>query len=173
MLCILCLSVACSTQAAQSGPPASVGYMKIFQEINNAKGKIVLVNFFATWCGPCMLEIPGLVALRKMYPEKEIHMVGISVDTDYGKLRAFLEKNPLNYTVYHADPQVGQIFQVSNIPKMLIYDQSGALVVNHAGFLAPDQLKNVVEELIQKQKASETAQLPADGQQAAEVQTKQ
>lgn len=173
MICLIFFSTACNAQAAQSGPPPSVGYMKIFQEINDARGKVVVVNFFATWCGPCMLEIPGLVELRKLYPESEIFIMGISLDTDYGQLRKFLQKNPVNYTVYHADAQVGSIFQVNTIPKMLVYDRQGSLVVNHAGFLAPEQLKHVLDDLIHKNKADNTDRAPAGRQQAAEVQNQQ
>lgn len=173
LCCVLLLAVAGAAQSAPSGPPPTVGYMKIFREINDAKGKVVLVNFFATWCGPCVQEIPGLVALRKVYPEQDILMLGISMDTDYGKLRSFLQQIPVNYTVYHADAQVSQIFQVSALPKMLVYDQRGALVVNHNGFFPPEQLKQVLDGLLHENTANNNAQAPSGPQRAEAAASKQ
>ncbi len=168
LICFMLLIATDYAQSVQAGPPPTIGYMKLFREINESKGKVVLINFFATWCVPCQQEIPGLMSLRKLYPEQEIRMIGVSMDTDYGQLRAYLEKTPVNYTVYHADAQVAQIFQVSSLPKMLVYDQKGSLVVDHSGFVAPEQLKQVLDKLVADgDTAGNTDQMTASPQQAA------
>lgn len=144
-----CLAVLALPVGAMASPP-EINSMELFRILNQSKGKVVVVNFFATWCPPCVLEVPGLMEIRKQYPESELTLVAVSFDTDMGKLDEFLDKAKVNYTVYLGSQDVAEAFQVIGLPKLLVYNKKGGLEVNHNGFMTPDKLKETIETLKNK-----------------------
>src|SRR6476620_7472319 len=70
------------------------------------KGKVVLLNFWATWCGPCKVEIPEFVELYDQYKDKGLVIVGISVDDSPEQLQAFMKEYRMNYPVLQMTPDV-------------------------------------------------------------------
>jgi thiol-disulfide isomerase/thioredoxin len=143
------LSLALASSAFAS--PPEINAMEMFRLLNQSKGKVVVVNFFATWCPPCVLEVPGLMEIRKQYPDSELTLVSVSFDTDMEKLDGFLDTAKVNYTVYTGAQDVAEAFQVVGLPKLLVYNKKGALEVNHNGFMTPDKLKETIETLKNKQ----------------------
>lgn len=125
-------------------------HIELLKTINAARGKVVLVNFFASWCQPCKMEIPGLIDLRESLPEDELLMLGISMDEDMHALLRYVEQTPFNYPVFHGDLNVARVFQVSSLPKMLIYNKRGGLAVRHEGFVPKAELHEVLEELLKQ-----------------------
>ena len=103
---------------------------------NNAKGKVILLNFWATWCKPCVKEFPELVKLYSDYKEKGFELVFISLDVpeDVPKLKPFLQKYDVDFTTYvstFANPEDLIDFIDKNwqgaIPTTYIYDKDGNL----------------------------------------------
>ncbi len=90
-------------------------------------GKVVLVNFWATWCPPCRKELPDLEALYQRFRSRGLVILAIS-DEDAGKVQPFVAEQKLNYPVL-LDPgrKVNELFQVEGIPKSFVYDRSGKL----------------------------------------------
>jgi len=127
--------------------PKEISSMELFKLLNESRGKIVVVNFFATWCPPCILEIPGLIEVRKQYPESELMLISVSFDTDMDKLEQFMGKAKLNYPVYMGTQDTAEAFQVIGLPKLLVYNKKGALETNHNGFMSPDALKETIDTL--------------------------
>ena len=142
---ILLLGLAAQAQAQTVLP---IDHIDLMQQVRDNKGKVVLVNFFATWCGPCLVEIPGLKQLRMEFSEDEVLILGVSVDEDPAVLPGFAKRMAFNYPVYHAKPGLAQFFAVQAIPKMLIYNTRGELALDHAGFLDPKQLKQELATLL-------------------------
>ena len=99
--------------------------------LSELRGKVVLLNFWATWCPPCREEIPELISIRKAYPADKVVIVGISLDSDRGKLESFAEAMNFNYPVYLAEPDVPALFGISSIPFNLLYDKTGKLSLIH------------------------------------------
>lgn len=146
----LLLAVLAFPVASGAGLPAMVRPLDLLAAIGAAKGKVVLVNFWATWCSPCRVEVPELMRLRAAYPESELEILGVSVDESQDSLDAFLKKLPLNYPVGRANEEVPRMFQVSTIPKLLVYDRSGSLIHIREGVTSGSELRRMVDALLAK-----------------------
>lgn len=109
--------------------------------LRDHQGKIVVLDFWATWCPPCRQSIPELVALQKKYREKDVVVIGISLDhptqIKNSDLSAFKEKYNMNYIMLRANPKVAQDYfgnyQIS-IPTMFIIDKSGKIADKLVGY---------------------------------------
>jgi thiol-disulfide isomerase/thioredoxin len=93
------------------------------------KGKVVVVDFWATWCPPCRTEIPGYIALQKKYAADGLVIVGISVDTDGPEVvRKYMKDVGINYQIVIADDQVQDLFApIQGYPTTFIIDRDGLI----------------------------------------------
>jgi thiol-disulfide isomerase/thioredoxin len=100
------------------------------------RGKVVIINFWATWCGPCRMEIPDLIALQKKYP-KELQVVGISEDEiPADQVKQFVAANHMNYSVAMTTPEIERLFPgINALPTTYIVNRDGRVVMRHAGTL--------------------------------------
>lgn len=123
---------------------------EVLELVKNNKGKIIFLNFFATWCPPCREEIPELIALRKEYSEDKVLFVGISLDSASDKLERFVQNMDFTYPVYKAGPDVGPLFGIVSIPYNMAYSAAGELVASEAGMVNGKELKLFLDQLLQK-----------------------
>jgi thiol-disulfide isomerase/thioredoxin len=100
------------------------------------RGKVVIVNFWATWCGPCRAEIPDLVALQDKYRD-QLQVIGISEDEGPPEgVKQFAAAHHVNYPVMMTTPQIRELFPgVSALPTSFILDRESRLVQKHVGML--------------------------------------
>jgi thiol-disulfide isomerase/thioredoxin len=93
------------------------------------KGKVIVVDFWATWCGPCIHEIPGYIALQKRYAERGLVVVGISVDQQGADVVSkFVSDRAINYPIAMATPEVIAAFGgIEGIPTTFLIDREGQL----------------------------------------------
>jgi peroxiredoxin len=114
------------------------------------KGKVVILDFWATWCPPCRAEIPGLIDLQKTYGKQGLMVVGVSVDqggTDV--IKSFVEKFGMNYPVLVADDKVQQAFGgFDAIPVTLVIDRQGRIVKRHLGLTEKDEFEAEIKPLL-------------------------
>jgi len=96
--------------------------------LSSLRGKVVLVNFWATWCPPCRKEMPDLESLYQQYEQKGLIVLAIS-DEENAKVKSFIEDKKITYPIL-LDPKrkVNDLFQVEGIPKSFVYNREGKLV---------------------------------------------
>jgi thiol-disulfide isomerase/thioredoxin len=102
------------------------------------KGKVVLLNFWATWCGPCRSEIPSLIRLQDEYKDR-LQIIGIDVDDDDAeRLRAFVKGKGINYPVAMATVPVRVAYGgINALPTLFVINQEGKMVQKHVGLFDP------------------------------------
>ncbi len=114
-------------------------------------GKVVVVNFWATWCKPCMAEIPAFSRVYSSYQgSKDVVMLGVMTDNpDEMALLNFMSDHELLYPVVRADRDILMAFQYPEaIPTTFVYGRSGKLEVSHRGPMNDDELKPIIDKLL-------------------------
>ena len=102
-------------------------------------GKVVVIDFWATWCAPCKEELPVLQKLYKKYASQGLVVVGVSVDKDAANIPSFAKKLALTFPVVHdAGHQVSGRYQPPRMPSSYIIDRKGIVRYVHGGFRADD-----------------------------------
>lgn len=104
------------------------------------RGKVVLLNVWATWCGPCRKEIPELRALHAAYRDRGFEVVGVSVDTDGTDetIRAFLKEFRMDYPIWRdPDERVSALFRLAGVPATFLIDRRGILRWKMTGPVEP------------------------------------
>lgn len=99
------------------------------------RGKVTLVNFWATWCGPCQVEIPQFVALQKAHPDT-LQIVGLSLDDSVDAVRVFVVAHQMTYPVALVDQEFDHHFGgVVGLPTTFVVDPAGRIVSRHVGLV--------------------------------------
>jgi thiol-disulfide isomerase/thioredoxin len=115
----------------------------------DARGKVVLLNFWATWCGPCRMEVPDLVELQKKYQDR-LQVIGLVVDdADEDAVRKFAKRYGINYPIAMATDEMRfQFGGVPALPTSFIIDPQGRVVQKHIGLRDPELYELEVRALL-------------------------
>jgi peroxiredoxin len=103
--------------------------------LSSLQGQVVLLNFWATWCKPCTIEIPWFVEFQRKYGERGLVVLGVSLDEDGWKsVRPFLERQQVNYRIMIGGETVTSLFGgIDSLPATLLIDRQGRIASTHAG----------------------------------------
>ncbi len=116
------------------------------------KGKIVVIDFWATWCPPCRAEVPGYVKLQDAFRDKGVVLVGISLDQGANaedKVVKFMEQNDINYPIVMGNPEVTEAFGgVDSIPTTFVVDRDGQLVNRKVGYKPTSYFEELLAGLL-------------------------
>ena len=139
-------------QAARKMPVFSLEHAVTGEKISSEtfRGKSLLVVFFATWCPPCIQEIPNLIDLQRQYGENGFSVVAISVDSEGKKMvRRLVKKEKINYPVLMADREVTKGFGgVLGIPTSFLVNKKGTVVKKYPGYVAHSVLSKDISQVI-------------------------
>jgi peroxiredoxin len=119
-------------------------------KLSDFKGKVVIVDFWATWCPPCRAEIPDFIALQDKYGKQGLVIVGISVDQGGAPVVAsFAQKNKINYQLVLADDQVAEAYGANEgIPTTFVIDRKGNIIAKHLGKTDADVFENEIKSAL-------------------------
>lgn len=132
---------------AQAAPIAGVDQAGLDKILKENRGKVIMLNFFATWCPPCKAEIPEIVKLRAAWADSKLAIIGLSVDENKAAVPPFIEKLKVNYPVYMAARDVTDHYRVTSVPHNAFIGPDGKLVISEPGMADESVLRQVVEDL--------------------------
>jgi thiol-disulfide isomerase/thioredoxin len=116
------------------------------------RGKVVLLDFWATWCGPCRMEIPTLVKLYNDYHSKGLEVVGLSVEMNDNQPKEYFDKfiagNQINYPIGLANMGTLRDYGINPIPTTFFIDKSGKVALSFVGVHPEGEFTGAVEKLL-------------------------
>jgi thiol-disulfide isomerase/thioredoxin len=121
--------------------------------LSQYKGQVVMLNFWASWCGPCRQEMPLLENIYKKYNKMGFTLIGVNVEPDSKAAEGFLKETPVSFPViYDKDSTVSKAYDVSGMPSTVIIDRKGNIRVLHRGYKPGDEneyldsIRNLIRE---------------------------
>jgi len=115
------------------------------------RGKIVYLDFWASWCGPCLKSIPAIEAMRKEFPASKVQILAVNLDQKSKKALRFLEKNPIGYpSVHNPAGDIPKSFGLETMPTSYLIDANGVVRYVHRGYQSGDieEIRSQIRKLI-------------------------
>ena len=114
------------------------------------EGKVILLNFWATWCGPCKIEIPGFVTMNQKYQDQGLVVLGVSIDETVTMLKPFAEALKINYPVLVGDghDDLWEAYPMFGVPNTFLIGRDGKLCRQYTGLALEEQLEPEIEALL-------------------------
>ncbi len=138
-------------------------------KLSNYRGKVVLLDFWATWCGGCKVEIPWYMEFQKKYRDGGLSVVGVSVDDDGWKsVKPFLEEKQVNYPVVIGDWDLAGRFGITSLPVTLLIDRNGRIADLRVGMVDRDAFDREIQILLKESAAKKRAKVRCKGLRSAE-----
>jgi peroxiredoxin len=119
--------------------------------LSDYKGKVVLLDFWATWCGPCRLQIPWFIEMQRDNKDRGFEVLGVSMDDNgWEDVKPFLAEMKINYRVVIGNDQTSEMYGgVESLPTTFLIDREGKIAVVHVGLTSKKDIQDGVEQLLQ------------------------
>lgn len=118
--------------------------------LSDFSGKVVILDFWATWCPPCRAEIPHFVELYDTHKDEGLEIIGVSLDRNAERVvEAFAEENRINYTLLVGDNDVTDLYGgIMSIPTTFIIDRDGRITERFVGYRGKEVFEEAIKELL-------------------------
>lgn len=139
-----------STQARKTAPDfALTDQDGRTLRLSDYRGRVVLLDFWATWCHGCKTEIPWYMEFEGKYKERGLAVIGVSMDADGWKsVRPFIAEKKMNYDVVIGSDELGRKFGLNDMPLTLLIDRNGKIADSHAGVVDKVAWEQEIQELL-------------------------
>ncbi len=121
--------------------------------LSDYTGKIVLINFFGTWCAPCRKEMPDFVEVYSLYKDKNVEFIGIAVNSDLDAVKGFIDEFGIEFPILmdgSLESVAGKL-GIRAIPSTLIVDEDSNALIGHTGLLTKAQLIDILEDVLNQE----------------------
>lgn len=118
--------------------------------LSDYKGKVVLLDFWATWCGPCGIEIPWFTDLQRKYKDRGFTVLGVAMDdAGWKDVKPFVAERKINYQIVLGDDKTSdQYGDVEALPTTFMIDREGRIASVHVGLVGKDEFDNAIQKLL-------------------------
>lgn len=121
--------------------------------LSDYKGNVVLLNFWATWCGGCKLEIPWYMEFDKTYRSSGLTVVGVSLDDEGSKVvKPFVDQKKIAYPIVIGNESIAKEYAVESMPVTLLIDREGRVAMAHSGVVDKAEVERDIRELLTERK---------------------
>lgn len=119
-------------------------------QLSDYRGKVVLLNFWATWCGPCRIEIPWFVDFERQYKDRGFAVIGVSMDEEgWSAIKPFTSEVGVNYRILLGDSSIAEKYGgVDSLPTTFLIDREGRIVSTHIGLVGRSKYENEIKQLL-------------------------
>jgi len=132
------------------GPSEHFGLISASEfNVDNYKGQVLVLDFWATWCGPCKMEIPHLIELQEKYRDQGLVIVGITLDDDPDScVPKYAAEVGMNYVNVRGTEQMKGEYNVIGLPTIVVFDRDGNKVLTRPGYIEKGQLEEIIQPLL-------------------------
>jgi len=119
--------------------------------LSDYKGKVVLLDFWATYCGPCRIEIPWFMDFERKHKSQGFSVLGVSMDDDgWDAVKPFITELAINYRVMVGDDSTAEMYGgIEALPTTFLIDRDGKIAAVHVGLTSKGEMENGIEQLLQ------------------------
>jgi thiol-disulfide isomerase/thioredoxin len=138
-------------------------------KLSDYQGKVVMLDFWATWCGPCRIEVPGFIELQKRYASQGFTIIGISMDDSAPPVVEFYKQFQMNYPVAIGNDRLGDLYGgMQGLPTTFMIGRDGRIYAKHVGATDPEVFEAEIKQLLAAGPTAEYTKFHQVGQVFAE-----
>jgi peroxiredoxin len=120
--------------------------------LSELRGQVVLLNFWATWCAPCRIEMPWFIEFQNAHHSQGFATLGVSLDEGgWDAVKPFIEERNINYRIMIGNDDVAQLYGATSLPTTFIIDKAGRIAATHVGICGKDEYKADINTVLEEQ----------------------